>query len=319
MSRESRPFLSVVVPVFNEARGLPEFHGALVGELAAFGKPYEIIYCNDGSADDTARVVSAFRAKNPSVKLLSFSRNFGKEIATTAGIHHANGEAVLTIDGDGQYPVELIPTFVERWRGGSHVVIGRRTRYRHESWSKRASSRLFYALFNRFTGVRLTPGATDFRLIDRRVQQDFIRMTERNRITRGLIDWLGYECDYVPFDAGRRLHGDAGYSLGKLTKLALDSVISLSHFPLYAVLYTGLVVLPLSVLLGIGMLTDAALGDPLNWNTTGSAYVVVLILFLIGIILASQGIIGVYLSHIHAETQNRPLYIVDTQKTEGVT
>ena len=142
-------------------------------------------------------------------------------------------------------------------------------------------------------------------------------MTERNRITRGLIDWLGYDREYIKFSANPRIAGEAGYSFKKLLKLAIDSTISLSISPLYLSAYIGAFVLPVSTLLGVGMVINALVGDPLNLHATGGAYVLVLVLFLVGILLVSQGIIGLYLSHIHAETQNRPLYIIDKQRSVG--
>ena len=310
---------SVVVPVYNEAGGLVEFNSALLGVLEKLTKgSYEVIYCNDGSTDKTADLIQDFHKQNKRIKLVSFSRNFGKEIATTAGINQAIGQAVITIDADGQHPAELIPDFVAKWQAGAKVVIGLRTINQNEGLVKRYGSKLFYKIFNRVTGIKVLPGSSDYRLIDRSVQQEFARMTERSRITRGLIDWLGYDREYIKFKANPRLSGEAGYSFKKLFKLAVDSVISMTKSPLYISAYIGAVILPLSVLVGLFMVIDALLGDPLNLNATGSAYVVVLLLFLVGILLVSQGIIGLYLSHIYTETQNRPLYIVDKQKSVGL-
>lgn len=311
--------ISIVVPVYNEAAGLRSFHESLIGTLRQDNVPgYEIIYVDDGSTDDTLGVIRLLHADDSSVRLVKLSRNFGKEIATTAGIHAAKGDAIVTIDADGQHPVELLPVFLGRWQAGDKVVIGLRTENQSEGAVKRYGSKLFYWLINRLAGVKLLPGATDFRLIDRTIQQEFVRMTEHGRITRGLIDWLGYKREYVPFKANPRLHGEAGYSFRKLFKLAIDSVISLSVSPLFIAAYIGAVVLPVSVLVALAMLVNALLGDPLAWRTTGSAYVVVLLLFLVGVLLVSQGIIGLYLSHIHTETQNRPLYVVDTEQSIGV-
>ncbi len=310
--------LSVVVPLYNESGGLPDFHKKLLEVLEkSTGGAYEIIYCDDGSDDGTAQLVHEWHKHDPRVKLIKLSRNFGKEIATTAGIHAATGDAVITIDADGQHPIELIAEFVKRWRHGSKVVIGVRTENQKEGWVKRFGSKLFYGLFNRFTGMKLTPRATDFRLIDKSLQREFIKMTERNRITRGLIDWLGYDRDYIEFKANARPDGQAGYSFKKLFKLAIDSAISLSISPLYITAYIGAVVLPISTILGIAMIINAGLGDPLNLHATGSAYLVVLLLFLVGVLLVSQGIIGLYLSHIHTETQNRPLYVIDYEASAG--
>jgi dolichol-phosphate mannosyltransferase len=183
---------------------------------------------------------------------------------------------------------------------------------------KSFGSKVFYKFYNRASGTKLVPGSTDFRLIDKSVQKEFMNMTERNRISRGLINWLGHDREYIEFSANPRMNGDAGYSFKKLVKLFVDSVVSHSISPLYLAAYVGAFVLPVSILLGLFMLVNAAAGDPLNLHATGSAYVMVLLLFLVGILLVSQGIIGLYLSHIHSETQNRPLYIIDKHKSVGL-
>lgn len=318
MVRATTPHLSVIVPLYNEATVLQQFHNSLVAVLEQLTRDYEIIYCDDGSTDTSADLVQTLHAKDANVHLLAFSRNFGKEIAVSAGIAQARGDMIVTVDADGQHPVELIPEFVKQWQTGSKVVIGVRTANQKEGFIKRYGSKLFYGLFSRFTGIKLLAGSTDFRLIDRSVQQEFMRMTERNRITRGLIDWLGYERTYVQFRANPRLAGEVGYSFRKLLKLAIDSAISLSLSPLYITAYIGAVVLPVSALLGLFMLINVIFGDPLHLHATGGAYLMVLVLFLVGILLVSQGIIGLYLSHIHTETQNRPLYIVDKEKSVGI-
>ena len=306
--------LSVVLPVYNEAASLPALHNELTHVLSNNVKqPYEIIYCDDGSNDDTLNVLRQLASQDKAVKVLRLARNFGKEIATTAGLQQATGEAILTLDADGQHPLDLIPEFYARWRAGSKVVVGLRTANDSEGWVKRAGSRWFYRLINRFSRVKLTPGATDFRLIDRQVQQDFNNLTERNRITRGLVDWLGYPQEYIAFTANPRQHGTASYSLTKLIKLAVDSLVSMSLVPLHITAYLGAVLLPVSGLLGIGMIIDKLAGDPLSLHATGSAYLIVLILFLLSIIMMSQGIIGLYVAHIHSETQNRPLYVIDRE------
>lgn len=312
-------FLSIVVPAYNEAHGLPDFHAHLIKSLEAIPHAhFEILYCDDGSTDQTAELVRNWIVKDKRIKLIKLSRNFGKESALTAGIHMAGGDAIILIDADGQHPVELIPEFIARWQAGSRVVIGVRTENFQEGFVKHFGSRLFYAILNRLTGMKLVPNSTDFRLIDQVVQHDFMRMTERNRITRGLIDWLGYERDYLPFKAQPRLNDKAGYSFRKLLKLAVDSIISLSISPLYITAYAGIIVLPVSVFLALMIIADSLLGDPLHWRVTGGAYVMVLILFISGLLLMSQSIIGLYLSHIHAETQNRPLYVIDRAQSSGI-
>jgi dolichol-phosphate mannosyltransferase len=318
-NRSKSALISIVAPLYNESGGVEQFHADLTKVLQQSVKlPYEIIYADDGSIDGTLEKVLKLARRDTHVRVAALSRNFGKEIAMTAGIHQARGDAIITIDSDGQHPVELIPDFIARWEAGNKVVAGIRTGNQKEGFVKRQGSRLFYGLFSRMTGLKLTPGLSDFRLIDASVRLEFLRMTERNRITRGIIDWLGYPASYVTFKANSRMAGQAGYSFKKLLKLAIDSVISLSISPLYLAAYLGAVVLPLSLLLGLGMVVNQLIGDPFNLNITGGAYVIVLMLFLIGILLISQGIIGLYLSHIHAETQNRPLYIINKANSKGI-
>ncbi len=316
MSSRIQPVLSVVIPVYNEAAGIEKFHASLIAVLKDAPLTYEVLYIDDGSLDASAKVITGFHEADPHVRVLKLTRNFGKEIATTAGIHAARGDAILMLDADGQHPVEAIPRFVAKWQQGAKVVVGKRIG-RQAPMLKRFGSKLFYGLFSRSMGVRVDPDTSDFRLIDKSLQLEFNRMTERNRMTRALIDWLGYDREYVTYRENDRLAGAATYSIRKLSKLAIDSAISLSTSPLYLVAYIGAVVLPVSTFLGLGMIINYALSDPLHLHATGGAYVMVLVLFLVGILLVSQGIIGLYLSHIHTETQNRPLYVVDEANTKG--
>ncbi len=316
MTTKKLPLISIVVPLYNEQAGLVSFHTQLQSQLKNLrGYSYEILYCNDGSTDRTLAGLQRLAKKDQHIRLISLSRNFGKEIATTAGIQLAKGAAILIMDADGEHPIRLIPKFIQRWEDGSKVVIGMRRTNQYHSSVKRLGSKLFYYIFNQVAHLKLDPAATDYRLIDQAVQADFVLMNERNRITRGLIDWLGYERAYVSFAAQPRAHDRPSYSFRKLCKLAIDSVVSLSSSPLYITAYIGAVILPLSMLLGLAMVTNLLLGDPLGVHATGSAYVTVLVLFLTGIVMMSQGIIGLYLSHIHSETQNRPLYVIDRKSS----
>jgi dolichol-phosphate mannosyltransferase len=316
MNKKPAPTLSVVVPLYNEAASLPQLYESLKPVLESLQLPYEIIFVNDGSVDRSVEILAELAADDRTVRVLNLARNFGKEAAVTAGIHRAAGQATIMLDADGQHPVGAIPEFVACWQAGAKVVVGRRSN-RRTSVLKRLGARLFYGAFRRFTGIPIDLETSDFRLIDREVQAQFCTMTERNRITRGLIDWLGYERQYVLFEENARLAGTPPYSLRKLFKLAIDSAISLSTSPLYLTAYIGAVVLPLATLLGFGMLVNFVLRDPLHLHATGTAYLIVFVLFLIGMLLVSQGIIGLYLSHIHSETQNRPLYVVDESRSKG--
>lgn len=315
MHTSTKPVLSVVVPLYNEAASLPHLYAELTALLGEMSLTYEIVFVDDGSTDASARLITDFSHKDKAVRLLRLSRNFGKEIATTAGLHAANGQAIMMLDADGQHPVNAIPRFIAAWRDGAKVVVGR-SKARKSSLVKRAGSKLFYGVFRLVTGMPLEADTTDFRLIDASVQAEFNKFTEHKRITRGLIDWLGYERAYVDYTEKQRMAGTPTYSLSKLLKLSIDSAISLSVSPLYITAYIGVVVLPLATLLGLGMIVNFGLGDPLNAHVTGGGYLMVFILFLVGVLLVSQGIIGLYLTHIHTEAQNRPLYIVSSDPEE---
>jgi dolichol-phosphate mannosyltransferase len=309
------PQISVVVPVYNEQAGLESFHASLSRVLKQLDLPYEVIYCNDGSRDETLPQLRAIADHDEHVRFLSFSRNFGKELAVSAGIHRATGKAILMLDADGQHPVELIPEFIAKWQAGANVVIGVRTNIRRASLLKRFGSKLFYATMSRLAGTYVRPGSTDYRLISQVVQQSFNTMPERNRLTRGLIDWLGFDRTYIEYEEKVRTHGDSTYSVKQLSKLFVDSIISVSSSPLYFVAYLGAVVLPVALVLGLVMVINGLTGDHLNIHATGSAYVNVLTLCLVGILMVSQGIIGLYLSHIHTESQDRPLYVIDEARS----
>lgn len=282
-------------------------------------RSYEIIFVDDGSSDDTAVCVERLLQSNNRVKQLSLSRNFGKEMALAAGIAHAVGEAILTIDGDGQHPAERIPDFVEAWRSGAQVVVGVRIANQNEGVVKRYGSRLFYALFNNLLGVEMVPGSSDFRLIDREVQQEFVKLKEPQTITRGLIDWLGYERAFVTYTAHPRSAGTAGYKVRKLIRLAVNSFVSLSPVPLYVFGYLGVVITSISFVTGVTVLIEQlALGDPLGWNFTGTAMLSILVIFLVGLVLVSQGVLAMYISYIHTQAKDRPLYVVNRRNSKGL-
>lgn len=315
---QKHPELSVVVPAYNEQDNIQSILEQLHKVLDKFIS-FEIIFVNDGSRDKTLDELHKAAKKDQTIRIISFSRNFGKELATSAGIHYAKGDAIIMVDADGQFPPELIPEFVKKWRDGAQVVTGVRVSNQKEGFIKRYGSKLFYTLMSSLAGAKLTAGATDFRLIDRAVQQEFFRFSERSRMTRGLIDWVGFKEDFIEFHARERMAGEASYKVSKLIKLALNSFVSLSLAPLYFSGWAGIIITPLAFLIGLFIgIEQFALDDPLNLNITGTAMLGVLILFFMGILLISQGLIALYISHIHTETQNRPLYIIDRRASRNV-
>lgn len=312
--------VSVVIPAYNEAEGIELFHqDFLITHIANATDNYEIVYVNDGSSDTTLDILLKLAKKNNRIKVVSLSRNFGKEVATSAGIGIATGKAIIIMDSDGQHPPELISEFIKKWKVGAQVVVGVRASNQEEGAIKKWGSKLFYSLFNGVNGVQMQPRSTDYRLIDRAVQQEFIKLSEHNRITRGLIDWLGFKRDYIYFDAPARIAGTASYSPIKLIALALNSFISLSLKPLFMLAWLGFFITVLSLATGIFMFVEQILlGDPLGLHFTGAALLGIFISFLVGLVLTSQGVLAIYLSHIHTHTQGRPLFVIDYSRSIGI-
>lgn len=312
---KSIPLLSLVVPCYAEALNVKALHNSFIQVLSKAKIDYEVIYVDDGSPDNTLEELQILAEKYKNIQVIELSRNFGKEAATSAGIHAAKGDAVITIDADGQHPVELLPDFINKWRNGAQVIVGVRKEDKHESRIKEYGSIYFYKLFNKFSGVNLVPGSTDYRLIDKAVQVEFNKLRERDRITRGLIDWLGFKRDYIHFKAKSRTHGEATYTFKKLFKLALDTFVSSSFAPLYMISYLGVIICLLAGFMSLFVMVETFLfQDSLGLNITGSGLLGLFILFLIGIVLIAQGLISLYISHIYTETKDRPLYIINKTK-----
>lgn len=313
--KSNHPQLSVIVPAYNEGKNVTP----LYNQISAVLKDrinFEIVFVNDGSRDQTLAKLQALAKKHANIRIINFSRNFGKEMATTAGILHARGDALIMVDADGQFPPELIPLFLEKWRAGAQVVTGVRMSNQKEGLVKRYGSKLFYSVMRRMTKTNITPRATDFRLIDKAVQQEFKRFTEHGRITRGLLDWLGFREEFIEFHANPRMAGEATYNFSMLFNTAMNSFVSHSLAPLYFSAYAGLVITPIAFLLGIFVIIEQLImDDPLRLDVTGTAMLGILLLFFVGILLISQGLIALYISHIHTETKDRPLFVIDERES----
>jgi len=317
MKKSASSHVSIVVPVFNEAESLQNFHQSLQNTLTALPDySFEILYVNDGSKDGSHSILETIAKTHPQVSIVTLSRNFGKEYALTAGIAQSQGNAIIMLDSDGQHPVELIGKFLNAWQAGSQVVTGVRG---GKTSRPTIRSRLFYAFFNKLSGAEMIAGATDFRLIDREVQTAFLSLAENGRITRGLIDWLGFEQTTLTYTQKKREFGKPTYSLGKLIQLAVHSFVSLSNTPLYVFGALGIIISTLSGILGLTVIIEQLiLGDPLTWDFTGTAMLGILIVFLIGIVLMSQGILSLYISSIHRESKHRPLYVINRAKSHNL-
>ena len=312
--------ISFVIPVYNEEKGFSQFYEKmLLPELKKLNYDYELILVNDGSTDKSLQIIQKISEKDNHVKVLCFSRNFGKEVALTAGIREAAGDAILTMDADGQQPPKLIHEFIKKWEEGGEIIIGVRGRYEKHGLIAKIGSKLFYKILG-MMGVKDTvPGSTDFRIIDRCVADEYNRLTEHGRITRGLMDWMGFKKVYIDYIYGNRLAGKPSYNFKKLFQLAIDSFVSLSSAPLIIFGWIGAFITVASLILGIFVIIEEfIMGDPMQLKWTGTTCLSIFITFLIGLVLISQSITALYISHIHAEAQGRPLYIIDHKNSRNL-
>ena len=299
--------LSVVIPVFNEASNIGPLCGRLLPVLDRVAPAWEIVFVDDGSADDTLAAIRARHAADPRIRAVSFSRNFGKEVAIAAGLDHARGAAVVIMDADLQHPPEVIEAFVARWREGYAMVYGQRRDREGESAVKRGFARLFYRLFDRFGETRLPEGAGDFRLIDRKAVEVLKSLPERARFTKGLYAWIGFRSVGVPFTVEERRHGTTKWSFRKLFRFAFDGITSFSTVPLRVWTYLGGIIAALAFAAALFFIVRTLLFGP---DVPGYASLIVSVMFFSGIQLMSLGIIGEYVGRIFAEVKRRPLYVV---------
>lgn len=305
--------ISIIVPIYNESKYVPLFYEELNKVWKNINNNYnfELIYINDGSTDDTDTEIKKLTRSDRKVKQIEFSKNFGKEIAISAGLKYAKGQAAIIIDGDLQHPVNLMPKFIELWEKGAEVVVGVRERNKNEKLFRKYGSRLFTTVLHLISDSGFISHGTDFRLIDRKVINAFNTCSERNRITRGLIDWLGFKKEFIYFNANERQFGKSTYSLKKLVDLFMNSCVSLSLFPLKLAGYIGILITLFSALFGSFILMEQyILKDPLHLHFSGPAQLAVLNLFLIGIVLSCMGLMALYIANIHTEVLNRPFFVI---------
>ncbi|MCB0734746.1 MAG: glycosyltransferase family 2 protein [Flavobacteriales bacterium] len=299
--------ISVVIPVYNEAENIPVLFDRLKAVLEKLNVPFELIFVNDGSADNSEEVITQLSRKNSEVKYINFSRNFGHQIAVSAGLDYAHGDKVVIIDADGQDPPELIEKLYLKSLEGYEVVYAQRIRRQGESMLKRATARWFYRLMKRITQIPIPVDTGDFRIIDRKVVDQLNNMPERHKFLRGQIPWVGFRQTSVEYNREERLSGETGYSYRKMIRLALDGITSFSNWPLRLATLSGFLFAFVGFLLILYTLYA-------RFFTTdyepGWASQMITIIFLGGIQLIGIGIIGEYISRMNDNIRNRPLYIV---------
>jgi glycosyltransferase involved in cell wall biosynthesis len=300
-------FLSVVVPAYNESPVLGEFHRHMSEVMRATGLAYEIIYVDDGSTDDTALVLNSLRDQDPTVAVIELSRNFGKEVALSAGLDHAAGDAVIIIDADLQDPPELVHDFLREWREGYDVVYGRRTDREGESWLKIISAKWFYRVINRLSDVEIPRDTGDFRLISRRALDALLSLRETHRYMKGLYAWVGFPQKEIPYIRRGRAAGTTKWNYWRLWNFDLEGITSFSDVPLKLATYLGVTTSSLAFLYGIYfLLRTFIMGNPVP----GYPSLILIVLFLGGVQLICLGIMGEYLARTYNESKSRALYFV---------
>lgn len=302
--------ISIVLPCFNEAKLLPETHRRLVELAQKLNKEqFEFIYVDDGSRDETAKVLHDLSLTDPRVKGVRLSRNFGHQVATTAGLEHAAGDAVVIMDADLQDPPELIVQMYARWLEGYHVAYGEREERIGETPFKVWSAKAFYRLMNQLSPMPIPADTGDFRLMDRAVVHALLQMPERDRFLRGMVTWVGFRQVAIPYRRQARFTGETKFPLVRMFRFAADAVFSFSFAPLRLAIWAGFLVLGISLLGIIWAIMLRFFFDPSHW-VRGWASLFVAILFMGGVQLISLGIIGEYVGRIYGEVKQRPLYFV---------
>ena len=300
------PVYSIVAPVFNEEETVPHFYQRVVTVMEQLGEPFELVLINDGSRDGSYVAMQKLHQQDPRVRVIDFSRNFGHQIAISAGLDHARGDAVVIIDSDLQDPPEVIEQLITAWKKGAEVVYAQRRTRAGETPFKLVTAAAFYRLIERITAISIPRNTGDFRLLDRSVVKALVAMREQHRFMRGLSAWVGFRQEAVLYDRHERFAGTTKYPFRKMLKFSLDAITSFSHVPLqlattFGFILAGISLIGIIVAIIVRLFTDAIVGQ---------ASTLILVLFLGGIQLIFLGIIGEYLGRIYDEVRARPLYIV---------
>ena len=303
----TRTLVSMVVPVYNESAVIPAFYQRASAALAELGGDYELVFVDDGSHDDSYQQLSALTSSDPHVRVVKFSRNFGHQIAITAGIDHARGDCVIVIDADLQDPPEVVRAMVDQWRQGFDVVYGVRSDRDGETAMKLMTASVFYQLLRRLTHVQIPANVGDFRLMSRRAVDELRRLREKDRFVRGLVSWIGFKQTGVTYCRDKRYAGETKYPYRKMIKFAFDGITSFSTAPLKIATWTGYAAALLAVLYLLSVFVQKLLG----FTVEGWATIMVAMLFLGSVQLICLGILGEYLGRIFNEVKPRPMYVVE--------
>ena len=301
------PLVSLVVPCHNEAPALGAFHRAVSQVIDHLpGVRFEIVCVNDGSTDDTLTELLALRRADARIRVIDFTRNFGKEAALSAGIDEARGDAVIPIDADLQDPPALIPVMIERWRNGAEVVLAKRTNRASDSLAKRLAAGLYYRVHNRLSEVKLPENVGDFRLMDRKVVDALVNLPERTRFMKGLYAWVGFRSEAMPYMPKERLHGSSSFNFWRLFGLATDGITAFTTWPLRFLGLVGALFAVMSIVYGVVLVAQYLLYGN---QTSGWTTIVTALLFFSGVNLLSLGVMGEYVARIFDEVKGRPLFI----------
>ena len=296
--------ISIVIPAFNEEGNIAPLYRQIVEVLQ--GQEFECIFVDDGSSDATFEEVKKLAANDSRVRGLSFSRNFGHQVALTAGLQSAKGEVIIMMDADGQHPPQLIPQLLDEYNKGFDIVNTRRLETEDAGAMKKLSSKWYYRIINMLSDVKIEAASSDFRLMSRKAVDAFLRFEEKDRFTRGLVSWMGFRQSIVEYKAPKRMSGESKYTLGRMIRFAFVGITSFSSKPLKFSVYAGLFSLVFALIYSVYVLVMYARGATI----TGWASMMLVILFLGGIQLLSLGIIGEYIAGIFNETKKRPLYFI---------
>ncbi len=300
------PVYSIVAPVFNEEQTLPHFYKRIITVMEQVAEPFELLLINDGSRDASLQIMQNLHEHDPRVRVVDFSRNFGHQVAISAGLDYARGDAVIILDADLQDPPEVIPELIAHWKDGAEVVYAQRSKRLGESSFKLLTARLFYRLVERITSIDIPRDTGDFRLLDRHVVEALVKMREQHRFMRGLSAWVGFRQEAVSYERQERFAGTTKYPLYKMIRFSLDAITGFSHMPLqlattFGFLLAGASLIGIVIAVFLRIFTGAIVGQ---------ASTLILVLFLGGIQLIFLGILGEYLGRIYDEVRARPLYIV---------